>query len=251
MEWLRRHWQAFWRSGPENVYTFVWWSALTAIVAGVLYIVSWTASLPSVWKDRFLAATVALAFPLVATVLARGIRRAGKWVQSRNLQQQQSPGAQNVSKPITLRALFDSDFPNTHRVGSVLQVKESANEPQYEIPFRVCVDFEARSQFLMFYIGRIVRTRMVCFSIANSYKDTIRIANRMVGIHSMLPSDTAETQLKDVVFSGRIFIYHEYPMTLREMAELEDLFKQQGAAVQFRGPTYLALNMKGKRVRLL
>lgn len=166
-----------------------------------------------------------------------------------NVQSPQEPKA--PEKPITLRTLFDSDFPNTHRVGSVLSLKESTTGTEYKVPFRLCVDFEARSQFLIFYIDKNILTRRICVLVAQNYKDAIRISNQMVGIYSMRPSDTAETQLKDVVFSGRIFVYHDYPMNLREMAELEDFYKLNGAAVQFRGPTYLALNMKGTRVKLL
>jgi hypothetical protein len=166
-----------------------------------------------------------------------------------NVQPPQEEKAAN--KPITLRTLFDSDFPNTHRVGSVLSLKETTTGAKYKVPFRLCVDFEARSQFLIFYVDINILTRQICVLVAQNYKDAIRLSNQMVGVYSMRPSDTAETQLKDVVFSGRIFVYHEYPMNLREMAELEDFYKINGAAVQFRGPTYLALNRKDKRVKLL
>jgi len=35
-EWLTKHWTAFWHSGPENHYTFIWWTIDAAIVAAFL-----------------------------------------------------------------------------------------------------------------------------------------------------------------------------------------------------------------------
>ena len=156
-----------------------------------------------------------------------------------------------AKKPITLRTLFETDFPNLDHFENVLRIKKSsANEKECEIPFRLCVDFDARSRFLAFYVGVQWETRRMCVSIAKNYKDAIQIANQS-HVYSMRPPNTAETQLREVVFTGRIFIYHEYEMTQREKAELEDFYKLNGAAVQFLGPVHLALNAKGGGVQRL
>jgi hypothetical protein len=215
---VREHWRAFWRSGPENLYTFIWWAVFTAATAGLLFVGAWLLSrisgvspvivaIASRWEDRFLAIFVALLFVALATWLTR--RRI---VQNQRADSVKPMAAKESvksveEKPVNLRSLFDSDFPNTASVQSVLKIKDTQPVPEelYEIPFRVCVDFDARSQFLAFYIAANVRTRRVCLCIGAHYQDAIQLANRLVGIHSKHPSDTAETQLKDAVFSGRIF----------------------------------------------
>ena len=77
---LREHWRAFWRSGPENLCTFIWWSIFAAILAGVGFVGSWSlgrirdvspmiATVAAKWEDRFLSAFVALLLVSVATVI--------------------------------------------------------------------------------------------------------------------------------------------------------------------------------------
>ena len=66
---LRDHWHAFWRSGPENIYTFIWCGILGAIVTAGLYVGSLLLHLPSNWEDRFLSAFIALLLVLLATCL--------------------------------------------------------------------------------------------------------------------------------------------------------------------------------------
>ena len=43
----------------------------------------------------------------------------------------------------------------------------------------------------------------------------------------------------DLKFSGRIFIYHEYPLLEAKKREIFDLYKARGLSVQFRGTDYL------------
>lgn len=101
-DWLKKHWLGFWRSGPENVYTFIWWGILGTILASVCYIGSLAisylypnASISEKWRDRYLTATVALAIPLVATLTARLTRRI-RW--RRAVRQKSGP-----DKPVRLR----------------------------------------------------------------------------------------------------------------------------------------------------
>jgi len=96
LEWLSSHWGGFWRSAPENVYSFIWWSILTAIAAAIVYAASLIISYfsPSAvsgkWRERLLVAAIALAIPLIATLAARTTRRISvsirTWRQTRAAQ---------------------------------------------------------------------------------------------------------------------------------------------------------------------
>ena len=78
-EWLREHWQAFWRAGPENLYTFVWWSIFGAGAAAIFAAGSHLLGLASIWEDRFVSVFVALLLVALATWITRRIllRREG------------------------------------------------------------------------------------------------------------------------------------------------------------------------------
>lgn len=80
MDWLRRHLAAFWKSGPENLYTYIWW----AIYAGGSGLLLWAASwiLPRIlslepavvaflamWGQRVLIASLTLAVLALAAAL--------------------------------------------------------------------------------------------------------------------------------------------------------------------------------------
>jgi hypothetical protein len=108
-EWLSKHWRAFWRSGPDNIYTFIWWAILTAMVASVTYIAlvaisslsylfphgSSVVALAEKWKERFLIAGIALAIPLIATLTARAIRSMRAWIRTRKQTQGRSNHVQH------------------------------------------------------------------------------------------------------------------------------------------------------------
>jgi len=77
-EWFKRHWRAFWQSAPENIYSFIWYGSLTALVMLSGYIGSFLISyfvpqsfvivaIAERWKDRFIVAFVAVLIPTVAT----------------------------------------------------------------------------------------------------------------------------------------------------------------------------------------
>lgn len=36
VDWLKKHGRAFWHSGPENLYTFIWWAIFTACFGAVV-----------------------------------------------------------------------------------------------------------------------------------------------------------------------------------------------------------------------
>src|SRR5271156_752458 len=74
-EWLSKHWQAFWRSGPENLYTFIWWGILGTVVAAILAVASFILGLTSKWQDRFISAFLALLVAVLATIIQTLYRR--------------------------------------------------------------------------------------------------------------------------------------------------------------------------------
>src|SRR5260370_39860464 len=74
-ERLNKHWRAFWRSGPETLYTFIWWGLFGAVVTAILAAGSFMLGLGSKWQARFISAFVALLLVVLATVIQTLYRR--------------------------------------------------------------------------------------------------------------------------------------------------------------------------------
>lgn len=45
--------------------------------------------------------------------------------------------------------------------------------------------------------------------------------------------------LRDLTFSGRVFLYHETELSPRQVADLDDMFSSRGMSLILRGPDYL------------
>jgi hypothetical protein len=103
MPTVREHWNAFWRSGPDNLYTFLWWGIFGTTVASVLWVLSYVLPVTSLfamflakWQDRFIGAFMAYAFMIVC-ILGRQIL---KQTAERGREQATSPTIR-VTIPVT------------------------------------------------------------------------------------------------------------------------------------------------------
>ena len=54
-------------------------------------------------------------------------------------------------------------------------------------------------------------------------------------------------QQERLVFSGRVFLYHEDYLTPAQLVALTDLYKARGYEVQFRGPDYFSYHIALRR----
>jgi hypothetical protein len=53
-------------------------------------------------------------------------------------------------------------------------------------------------------------------------------------------SASGMTSIKDLTFSGRVFIYHEWPLTNKQTADIVEAYSAKNLDVQLRGIDYLA-----------
>jgi hypothetical protein len=73
--------------------------------------------------------------------------------------------------------------------------------------------------------------------LAENYKSALKLKDKtMVEMSApgIQPVNSAELK-----FSGRIFIYHEYPILEAQKRELFALYEKHGLSPQFRGSEYL------------
>jgi len=139
---------------------------------------------------------------------------------------------------LTLRELFDSDFNKYgHCSGSIALKFKDGREVTF--PYLVVTDFSARMKFLAFFISRSEHALENCQAIATCYQTAFEAVEGALIMRAGRSGELASTDLKDLTFSGRIYIYYEDSFTLQQLASLETLFKSNNAAAIFRGSDYL------------
>ena len=146
---------------------------------------------------------------------------------------------------ISLHDLYKSDFSNLFKLSNELKayVVNSDGTQGFNMSFGASIsfDYSGNSKFYSIYIPKAQADQSfrLCMYLAWAYPDIMRqLSNKVFTEAKPLPSDPLISS-KDLTFSGRIYIYHEDDMTFRQRAEIEELFKSNGAFVIFRGLDYL------------
>jgi len=143
----------------------------------------------------------------------------------------------------TIYSLYKHDFDSTVRFSGPFSVKEKGtNRTIIEFDAQIYMDIPARTEFIGVYFPHTNAedTFERCQLFSNYYKGILDmkkpgITSAFVG-EEMMSAD-------DLVFSGRVLIYHEDFLSLQQRASLETLYKSKNLSVQFRGPDYLSAKM--------
>ena len=153
------------------------------------------------------------------------------------------PSGKHVERPQTLFELFKSDFSNLAKLSNEVTATIGNTDGTFAynilVNFSIYFDFNANSKFYSFYIPKSPDSQSFnfCTHLAKEYPNIINKVSESVTTSTKDPGGPLISS-RDLVFSGRIYLYHEDEMTLKQRAELEDLFKASGASVIFRGLDY-------------
>lgn len=98
----------------------------------------------------------------------------------------------------------------------------------------------------MFYVPEAKDETAVCIFLADSVHPVIDGLSQHIGATG---GDTTSgiTSLRDLTFSGRVFIYHEWPLSNKQKADIVEIYAAKGMDVQFRGIDYLWQRTQGVR----
>lgn len=138
----------------------------------------------------------------------------------------------------TLVELFKSDLSNTmkffdeDRIGIQWQ-----NGEELHIKTQVYVDFPAKTQFVGFYVPSSKNTYQASLRLVTAVHETITSLRKKVRLSAGYQNE--RTSLEELVFSGRVYLYHEDFLSITEKAAIIKAYKQKRYDVQFRGPEYL------------
>jgi hypothetical protein len=127
------------------------------------------------------------------------------------------------SKPLSatpktpLLDYFKSDFSRyliigEHRGVLVRDVDTSQELDTVPVEISLCVDIDAKSEFVALYIPHTPLTTSICAYLADDARTTVEnLQHKLLSAESGFLGERG-MELKDAQFSGRIFVYHEYPL---------------------------------------
>ena len=216
-----------------------WCLIISALALGGTDIVwQFTTKMPWWWRTIVGASVGSLIFV--------GLPETLRWVSRR--QQQITPVTPPVANtlpiseidttPPTLMELFKSGFPNTMKVdGASWGLVNKDGHELLKGPSKVYLDFDARTKFIAFYIPRSEYSYESARSLWSQVPPTFAAVEKNIGVQAGYHQNL--TDLKDLKFSGRVFLYYEDNFNLRQLADLVDAYKAHGMALDFRGPSFL------------
>jgi hypothetical protein len=159
-------------------------------------------------------------------------------------------GAKEPEKPPTLFDLFQTDNSNTHRLHDTnwtpYQLKASDGSTIDVLP-QLYFDFPARAKFVGFYIKRPVppssgfgaeKTLGACLKLLEG--NAIRQSFDNLPVGAAAGPIGQMTDAKDLVFSGRVLIYHEEDLSIPQKATIIAAYKKESMEVQFFGTDHLS-----------
>jgi len=147
-----------------------------------------------------------------------------------------------------LSDLYKEDFNNLLKAG-VDVTATRADGKSYNFHTSVYFDFGAKVWFGGFYVPRSDFSYQLCQYLSEKYLEEMNRAKGSILVQMKDPGDSSATGSNEMIFSGRIYIYHEDRFDLKQMADLTELFKAKGVSLQLRGPDYVSSRMIDDRLR--
>jgi hypothetical protein len=103
---------------------------------------------------------------------------------------------------------------------------------------RFYLDFPAKSEFIGFYVPSSAGKEFdACMALADRVQSQVADLRKRVEVTG--GDAGGVTRLQELNFSGRVFLYHEWPLSTKQKAAVIDAYSAKGLDVQFRGLEYL------------
>jgi hypothetical protein len=207
----------------------------------------WTTDKGSLWLRLLIAA-------LMGAIILPSTIEALRWIDGRQPPYQPStPAPQAASTisakhyysiPLTLRNLFDTDFPYFSVNGDLI-----INGKKTGAIYHVLFNLHENSEFLAIFIPLQTEpnTFTLCRVVAAQYQQILEVAHQSVDVTSIVPGEPIAGSSVNLTFTRQIYIYHDQFLSLQQLAFLEQTFREKGLTPDFRGHDYLTLHWNEKR----
>jgi hypothetical protein len=142
-----------------------------------------------------------------------------------------------TEKPPTLSDLFKTDFPNVSKATDEAVLNSATDNSVLRIKRQVYMDFEAKAQFVGFYLPFLTSNQT--FDVSIALIDAVQPALDKLDEHVPVGGDAGGIiSAKDLIFSGRVYLYHEEPLTNVQKAGIVQAYSARHYDVSFRGLDY-------------
>jgi hypothetical protein len=156
-----------------------------------------------------------------------------------------------AKKPLSLRVLYNTDFDyKGYWTGLILDGKDGTT---ITVPWRVVQDHNARSMFLVFYIpsfpGDAEKVIGLCKFIAVHHAEILEKEKpHMAEQISPNPGDNSPVLIKDLVFTGAIYLYTADQLSTVQEADIIRLFESKNLSAVIRSEYYRTVHAQEDRV---
>ena len=141
-------------------------------------------------------------------------------------------------KPPTLPILFKTDFPGIPSFSdNGFDLKDSTGKVGAHVSWRLFTDFPSKNEFIAFYVPAVNDEVPVCLALIDTVHAIIDQLSQHFDATGGYAGET--TSIRELTFSGRVFIYHEWPLSNKQKADIVEAYSAKGFDVQFRGVEYL------------
>jgi hypothetical protein len=191
----------------------------------------------------FVRATIAIGLLVGTTglyLLIIGLLPAFK---ERNEASKPESNPTDSKSPLTMRQIFDSDFPGEGKIFTRIKIDNFFGTGQSETAL-VNFYYQAISNsfFLAFFIRNRPNAVLVCKAIADQIDNIVSAIRHDTKIILKDAGSTGSIDTDTMQFTKQIYIYTEEDLSLSDLADLERLFKANGMTVSFRGWSYRVIH---------
>jgi hypothetical protein len=117
--------------------------------------------------------------------------------------------------------------------GSVVNGFTEDNATGGRVYYNIYFDFRSNSKYLAFYVPHINNALSVIRDLASEYRSLISSVDGSVNFDTRALGNTSSVATRNYMFSGAIYVFHEDFLSLKELSDLSDVFRNANATAQF------------------
>lgn len=212
--------------------------AMAALFAWAALSIPWISSSPNKVVNLWRGAVVVL-------VIFLAIARFGIWTWPERparlspVDASVTPPSPSPVAPPTVHDLFEKEFPNLLKLAATYEArsKTDSGNAKLQIRFQAHFDYDAKSEFVSVYLGS-TDVYEVCKAVAKQCRILLNDLTSKTHADVQIPGNPSMDYQKDLVFTGKVFVYYDGDMSLEQLGSLEALFKEEKLSPQFRGQNY-------------
>ena len=118
--------------------------------------------------------------------------------------------------------------------------KAAGTPPKTRIDYLIIKQFDTASKFLVYYLRPTDPTAAIATFLASNYGKSLN-SDSSIGMSVRAPGEIEEFDAAHLVFSKRIYIYHDGYLSSSDSSKVIAAFRTHGITVTLRSADYLTM----------